>query len=93
LVAVNVILPATLPEMQSTMFLCLGLGWGAVLGAEFLGAQSGLCCIIVYGRQFAYIDRISLVALLFILCTSLSYVAVRRLAARLTGSVPLMGRT
>jgi len=43
--------------------------------------------------QFAYLDRMFLVALLFILYTSLSYVAVRRLAARLTDWVPRTGRT
>ena len=88
----SVILPAILPEMQSTMFLCLGVGWGAVLGAEFLGAQSGLGYIIVYAQQFAYLDRMFLIALLFVLYTSLSYLVVRRLAARLTDWAPRTGR-
>ena len=44
----RVVLPAILPELRSTMLLSLGAGWGAVLGAEYLGAQSGLGYIIVY---------------------------------------------
>ena len=64
--------------------LCLGAGWGAVLGAEYLGAQSGLGYVIVYAQQFAYLDRMFLIALVFILCTSASYLggaaAVRALA-------------
>ena len=77
----TVILPAILPEMRSTMLLSLGTGWGAVLGAEYLGAQSGLGYIIVYAQQFAYLDRMFLIALLFILYTSLSYWAVSRATA------------
>jgi sulfonate transport system permease protein len=84
----TVVLPAILPEMRSTIFLCLGVGWSAVLGAEFLGAQSGLGYIIVYAQQFAYLDRMFLIALLFVLYTSLSYVAVSRLAARMTEWAP-----
>jgi len=84
----TVILPAILPEMRSTIFLCLGVGWSAVLGAEFLGAQSGLGYIIVYAQQFAYLDRMFLIALLFVLYTSLSYLAVSRLAARMTDWAP-----
>ena len=42
------ILPAIFPAMRSTILLSLGAGWGAVLGAEYLGAQSGLGFIIVY---------------------------------------------
>ena len=84
----TVILPAILPEMRSTMLLSLGTGWGAVLGAEYLGAQSGLGYIIVYAGQFAYLDRMFLIALLFIVYTALSYWAVGRLTARLLGWAP-----
>ena len=82
------ILPAILPEMRSTILLSLGTGWGAVLGAEYLGAQSGLGYIIVYAQQFAYLDRMFLVALLFILYTSISYWAVGRLTARMLAWAP-----
>jgi sulfonate transport system permease protein len=78
----TVMLPAILPEMRSTILLALGIGWAAVLGAEYLGAQSGLGYIIVYDQQFAYLDRMFLVALLFVLYTSVIYWAVGRLFAR-----------
>jgi len=78
----TVILPAILPEMRSSILLSLGTGWGAVLGAEYLGAQSGLGYIIVYAQQFAYLDRMFLIALLFILYTSVSYWGLSRLTAR-----------
>jgi sulfonate transport system permease protein len=78
----TVILPAILPAMRSVALLCLGAGWGAVLGAEYLGAQTGLGFVIVYAQQFAYLDRMFLVSLVFVLCTSASYSVVQRLFAR-----------
>jgi sulfonate transport system permease protein len=84
----TVILPAIFPAMRSTILLSLGAGWSAVLGAEYLGAQSGLGYIIVYAQQFAYLDRMFLVALLFILYTSISYWAISRLSARLLAWAP-----
>jgi sulfonate transport system permease protein len=84
----TVILPAIFPAMRSTILLSLGAGWGAVLGAEYLGAQSGLGYIIVYAQQFAYLDRMFFIALLFILFTSISYWAVSKLSARLLEWAP-----
>jgi sulfonate transport system permease protein len=84
----SVILPAIFPAMRSTILLSLGAGWGAVLGAEYLGAQSGLGYIIVYAQQFAFLDRMFLVALLFILYTSVSYWAISRLSAHLLQWAP-----
>ncbi|WP_158818968.1 ABC transporter permease [Methylocapsa sp. S129] len=84
----TVILPAIFPAMRSTILLSLGAGWSAVLGAEYLGAQSGLGFIIVYAQQFAYLDRMFFIALLFILYTSISYWAIGRLSARLLAWAP-----
>ena len=69
----TVVLPAILPAMRSVVLLSLGAGWGAVLAAEYLGAQSGLGYIIVYAQQFGLLDRMFLIAILFILYTSASY--------------------
>ncbi len=88
----TVILPAIFPAMHSVILLSLGAGWGAVLGAEYLGAQSGLGYIIVYAQQFAFLDRMFLVALLFILYTSVSYWGISRLSARLLAWAPLAQR-
>ena len=84
----TVILPAILPAMRSSSCSSLGAGWGAVLGAEYLGAQSGLGYIIVYAQQFALLDRMFLIALLFILYTSASYWAIERLFTRLLAWAP-----
>lgn len=78
----DVILPAILPAMRSAALLCLAAGWSAVLGAEYLGAQTGLGYLIVYAQQFAYLDRMFLVALVLIVCTSASFRLAQTLFAR-----------
>ena len=88
----TVILPAIFPEFRSTVLLSLGTGWAAVLGAEYLGAQSGLGYIIVYSEQFAYLDRMLFVALLFILYASITYALFNALSVRMLRWVPRAGR-
>jgi sulfonate transport system permease protein len=88
----SVILPAIFPELRASVLLSLGTGWAAVLGAEYLGAQSGLGYIIVYSEQFGYLDRMMLIALLFILYASLSYATFDALARRLLAWMPQAAR-
>jgi sulfonate transport system permease protein len=88
----TVILPSIFPELRPTMLLSLGTAWAAELGAEYLGAQSGLGYIIVYSEQFAYLDRMFFVALLFILYASISYAIFNNLSLRLLRWAPRAGR-
>ena len=88
----TVILPAIFPELRATILLSLGTGWAAVLGAEYLGAQSGLGYIIVYSQQFAYLDRMFFVALLFVVYASISYAAFNALSQRLLRWAPRAGQ-
>jgi len=69
----TVILPAILPEMEAAVLLALGTAWGAVLGSEFLGAQSGLGYILVYSQAYGFLDRMFFVALLVVVYATLSY--------------------
>ena len=88
----TVILPSILPELRATVLLSLGTAWGAVLGAEYLGAQSGLGYMIVYSEQFAYLDRMFVVALLFVIYASISYAIFNRVCMRLLEWTPRAGR-
>jgi sulfonate transport system permease protein len=88
----TVILPSILPELRATILLSLGTAWGAVLGAEYLGAQSGLGYMIVYSEQFAYLDRMFVVALLFVIYASISYAIFNRVCMRLLAWTPRAGR-
>ena len=88
----TVILPSIFPELRSTILLSLGAAWAAELGAEYLGAQSGLGFIIVYSEQFAYLDRMFFVALLFILYASISYAIFNTVSLWLLRWTPQAGR-
>jgi sulfonate transport system permease protein len=87
----TVILPAIFPELRSTILLSLGTGWAATLGAEYLGAQSGLGYIIVYSEQFAYLDRMFLVALVIVAYACVSYAVFNQIALKMLRWMPLAG--
>jgi sulfonate transport system permease protein len=78
--------------LPATILLSLGTGCAAVFGAEYLGAQSDLGYIIVYSQQFAYLDRMFFVALLFVVYASISYAAFNALSRRLPRWAPLAGQ-
>lgn len=84
----TVIIPAIFPELRATILLSLGTAWATVIGAEYLGAQSGLGYILVYSQQFGYVDRMFFVALLFILYASISYAVFNALSLRLLEWAP-----
>jgi sulfonate transport system permease protein len=80
----TVILPAIFPELRSSILLALGAAWTAVIGAEFLGAQTGLGQIVVFARYFGYVDRMLLVGLIVLVYASIMYAIFERLSRRLT---------
>jgi sulfonate transport system permease protein len=84
----TVVIPALLPELRGTVTLSLGIAWTAVIGSEYIGAQSGLGFIVVYSEQFAYLDRMLLVSLLIVIFTLLSYWPVNVVAKRLFEWMP-----
>ncbi len=88
----TVVLPATLPELRSTVFFSLGWSWSAVVGAEFLGVQSGLGYIEAQANQFALLDRMLVVALIFLLLASVSFLIFNLICRPLLAWVPGGGR-
>lgn len=84
----TVILPSILPELRSAILLTLGTAWSAVIGAEFLTAQSGLGYIIVFSQQFGYLDRMFLIALCILVYASASFLIAERVLGALTGWMP-----
>jgi sulfonate transport system permease protein len=74
----TIILPAIFPELRSTILLSIGVAWTAVVGAEFLGAQTGLGQIIVYAKYFGYVDRMFLVGLILLVYAALTFAVFER---------------
>jgi len=84
----TIIVPAMFPELRSSMLLSIGVAWTAVVGAEFLGAQTGLGQIIVYAKYFGYVDRMFLVGLILLVYAALTFALVERLSRPLTVWMP-----
>ena len=84
----TVILPAMFPELRSSMLLSIGVAWTAVVGAEFLGAQTGLGQIIVYAKYFGYVDRMFLVGLILLVYAALTFALVERVSRPLIVWMP-----
>jgi len=84
----SVILPAMFPELRSSVLLALGVAWTAVIGSEFLGAQTGLGQIIVFSKYFGYVDRMLLVGLIVLVYAAITYAIFERASRRLTDWMP-----
>lgn len=84
----SVVLPAIFPELRSAIVLSLALAWSIVVGAEFLGAQSGLGYIEVQAYQFALLGRMSVIALCFLLYAAITYWVFNRATRPLVRWMP-----
>jgi sulfonate transport system permease protein len=83
-----VIMPAIVPELCSSVLLTLGLAWSAVIGAEYIGLESGMGRIIIYAQYFSNTGRMTLATLFIILYASVSFLLFKRLAARILSWMP-----
>ncbi len=78
----SVILPSIQPELFSSVFLTLGLAWSAVIGAEYIGVDSGIGRMIIWAEFFSHTGRMVLVTMFIVLYACLSFWLFRRLARR-----------
>ena len=83
-----IVLPAILPELFSSIFLTLGLAWSAVIGAEYIGVESGIGRMIIWAEYFSHTGRMMLVTIFIVIYASLSYWLFRRIAARVLDWMP-----
>jgi sulfonate transport system permease protein len=77
----NIVVPAIFPELRSTIMLALGSAWTSALGAEFIGAQTGLGKILTVAKYFSYIDRMFLIGVLVVVLAAATF-ALAQLISR-----------
>lgn len=75
----RVIWPAIWPELFSALFLCFGTAWGAVIGAEYIGSESGLGRMIIWAENFSQTGRMLLMTLFVLLYANIGYALCQRL--------------
>jgi sulfonate transport system permease protein len=68
----RVVVPAIIPELFSTAYLCIGIAWTAVIGAEFIGVDSGLGRIVIWANFFSNTGRMVLAAVVIVALAGLS---------------------
>lgn len=78
-----VVLPAILPELFSSIFLTMGLAWSAVIGAEYIGVDSGIGRMIIWSEYFSNTGRIAAITILIIVYAFASYAVCRRVQRRM----------
>lgn len=54
----KVIIPASIPDLVSTLKVNIGLAWVGVIVGEFLVSKAGLGYLIVYGMQVFRMDLV-----------------------------------
>lgn len=54
----NLIMPASVPTLVSTLKINVGLSWVGVIMGEFLVAKEGLGFLIIYGGQISQLDTV-----------------------------------
>lgn len=84
----RIILPAILPELFSSMFLTLGLAWSAVIGAEYIGVDSGIGRMIIWAEFFSHTGRMVLVTVFIVAYAVASYAILKRIQARVLSWMP-----
>lgn len=84
----SVILPAITPELFSSVFFTLGLAWSAVIGAEYIGVESGIGRMIIWSEYFSNTGRMALITLVILAYAMASFWLCRRLQNRLLRWTP-----
>ncbi len=88
----RVILPAIQPELFSSIFLTLGLAWSAVIGAEYIGVDSGIGRMIIWAEFFSHTGRMVLVTIFIVTYAVASYAILKRIQARVLDWMPEQAR-
>lgn len=84
----RVVIPAIQPELYSSVFLTLGLAWSAVIGAEYIGVESGIGRMIIWAEFFTHTGRMTLVTIFIIIYAIISFEIMKRIRARALAWMP-----
>ncbi len=71
----SIIWPAIRPELLSALFLSLGIAWAAVIGAEYIGVESGIGRMIIWAENFSQTGRMMIMTLFVLLYANIGFAA------------------
>ena len=81
-VLTHLIIPASIPNLISTLKINVGLSWVGVIMGEFLVAKNGLGFLIIYGGQTAQLDMVMLSIVILAILAFIMYKIVSILEHR-----------
>jgi len=68
----RIVLPSILPELCATTTLCVPMAWSVLLASELYGIQNGIGWMMGQSLAFTLVDRITVIAGVFIVLTFIS---------------------
>lgn len=80
----TIIVPAILPELRGGVQIALTFSWSLVLGAELIGLENGLGRMMVLAMRFSEVDRMVIIAAVFVTFAALTVILFNRLADYVT---------
>ncbi|MCZ4538324.1 ABC transporter permease subunit [Gordonia terrae] len=80
----RIVLPSIIPELCATTTLCVPMAWSVLLASELYGIQNGVGWMMGQSLSFTLVDRITVIAAVFIVLTFASLRLVQILNHRLT---------
>lgn len=83
-ILIDLIIPASLPTMISTLKINVGLTWVGVITGEFLVAKEGLGFLIIYGGQTAELDMVMMSIVVLAILAFLMYECVAAFEKKFT---------
>jgi sulfonate transport system permease protein len=79
----TVIMPAIMPELRGGVRIALTFSWSLALGAELIGVQSGLGRMLILAARFSQVDRMILIAAVFVVLAAVTVIVFDRVADRM----------
>lgn len=80
----RIILPGIIPELCATTLLCVPMAWSVLLASELYGIQTGVGWMMGQALAFTLVDRITVIAAVFIVLTFVSLRLVQLVNNRAT---------
>lgn len=80
----KVIIPASIPDLISTLKVNIGLSWVGVIVGEFLVSKAGLGYLIVYGMQVFRMDLVMMNVVVLSIISVLMYKIIAQLKKKIT---------
>lgn len=78
----KLVLPASIPNLISTLKISIGLSWVGVIVGEFLVSKAGIGYLIVYGGQVFKLDVVMMGVVILALISALMYKGIAMVERR-----------